>query len=768
MKKYILILSFLASLMFSFGQQGDGGSPRGFEEYVNSKIEIPIYSFERPNIEKLRAEDKINDSLQTGPWRYGYGNYTSLDLLNAGVWITKENGDKVWLMEVSSEEAKTINLIFSNTKIPNGNELYVYNPEGTFVLGKFTENHIYKGELGTELVPGHRVVVEYFVPFSNANNIGNVEVTLVTHGYRSTKEYQVKAFGSSGSCNMNVNCPDGLPYENQKNSVMLISTGTGLCSGALINNTNFDGTPYVLTANHCYDNNLASWVFRFNWQSSTCGNPPSTPTYRALSGSSLRARRIKSDFLLLEITGGLTIDDKVPATHNPYFSGWDRGKYAPTSTFGIHHPSGDIKKISFDDDPAIASTFTSGSVTSDPEGTWKVSWDRNTTTEGGSSGSPLFNSNGVIIGQLWGGDAGCSNTTYGEDFYGSVYSSWNPTGSSNSGQLEHWLDPAGIGNSTIVGYDPYATPLALDVTVSNLSGHKGASCLPGFIPEILIHNSGATEITSLKVNYTYNGAATQTLNWTGSLISNGYETIPLPWMSSQNGSNEISVELSDPNGLIDDDMSDNLIEYTYNATIDGASVLFKFYMGCFPDENSWELKDNVGNILYSGGNYPSPTNSNFLDEKDFCLPNGCYTLTLKDSHGDGVYSSNQVGCNYDGRMSLTQTADNTLLASLTTAEANFGSSKSFSFCINNASVSLNEMENKVSIYPNPSKGIFNIAMDFSGTKEITLTNIAGKVVGSYKVTDNFFQINESQLSNGIYVLTISNENNRVTRKLIVE
>src|SRR5690554_5346593 len=191
MKKYILILSFLASLMFSFGQQGDGGEPRGSANILKSGVEVPRYSFEQPNIESLRAEDKINDSLQIGPWRFGFNYSTSLDLYNSGTWTTKKNGDKIWLIEISSNKAKTINLTFSNTRIPDGNELYVYNPEKTFVLGKFTENHIYKGELGTELVPGNKVIVEYYVPSRNSENIGKVEVSTVTHGYRTADRKSV-------------------------------------------------------------------------------------------------------------------------------------------------------------------------------------------------------------------------------------------------------------------------------------------------------------------------------------------------------------------------------------------------------------------------------------------------------------------------------------------------------------------------------------------------------------------------------------------------
>ena len=152
---------------------------------------------------------------------------------------------------------------------------------------------------------------------------------------------------------MNVNCNDGIPWQNQRNSaLMLVSGSNGFCSGALINNTQNDGKPYVLTANHCYSN-PASWIFRFNWQSSNCNNPGSSPSFVSLSGATLRAKRQPSDMCLVEITGGLQ-NGTVPLSYNPYFSGYNNSNTPATSAVSIHHPAGDIKKISFDDNPVSA------------------------------------------------------------------------------------------------------------------------------------------------------------------------------------------------------------------------------------------------------------------------------------------------------------------------------------------------------------------------------------------------------------------------------
>lgn len=446
MKRKLLILAGILFLgTISFAQiQGDGGNPRTYDlKNIDARV------FSTPDIGALKAEDAINDIEKTGPWRFGHNHYTDFNFTNSGTWSELSNGGKIWRIKVTCLEALTINLTFENLVIPEGNELYVYNPDKSFILGKFTARHLYQGQLGTELVPGSTSIVEYYVAPQNVNQPKSLTLNVVTHGYRTAQEFQQKAFGSSGSCNMNVACPEGVPWENQiRSAVMLVSGSSGFCSGAMINNTQNDGTPYVLTANHCYSN-PASWIFRFNWQSATCNNPASSPSYVSLSGAVLRSRRVPSDFALVEITGGL-VNGTVPDSYNTYFPGWDNSDDIPTSALCVHHPSGDIKKLAFDNN-ALSSSNGMGS--SEPNSQWRTQWDLNTTTEPGSSGSPLFDQTGRIIGQLWGGGASCFNLS-APDYYGKVSYSWDPSGSNSTNQLKHWLDPNNDGNTVLDGYDP--------------------------------------------------------------------------------------------------------------------------------------------------------------------------------------------------------------------------------------------------------------------------------------------------------------------------
>ncbi len=450
MKKKLL---FAASLMLlgttTFSQQGDGGTPL-FNTSETALNDIDSRVFETPDIDELRIEDAIVDADKSGPWRFGYNNDTDLNFSNSGTWLDLANGGKLWQVVLNCDNALTVNLTFENLTIPAGNEMYVFNPSKSFILGKFTRNHIYEGQLGTELVPGSTAIVEYYVAPENVNAAKSLTISKVTHGYRTAGEFQEKAFGSSGNCNMNSICPDGDPIRNPiRATMMLVSGSNGFCTGSMINNTANDGRPYVLTANHCTgSNNFAQWIFRFNWASANCSNPGSSPSFVSMSGSTLRSRRTASDFCLVEITGDLE-NGTVPEAYNTYFPGWDNSGSTPSVTTCVHHPSGDIKKIAFDDN---AATSGNGMGSTENNSQWVVSWDRNTTTEPGSSGSPLFDQNNRIIGQLWGGGASCSNLS-APDYYGKVSSSWDPNGSNSSNHLQTWLDPSDT-ETTLDGFDP--------------------------------------------------------------------------------------------------------------------------------------------------------------------------------------------------------------------------------------------------------------------------------------------------------------------------
>ncbi len=443
-----LTLYVLSLLLFvwinSNAQINIGGEPISFMYDKSVKSNLVYELMQTVDVESLTAEDKINDQYKDIPWRFGFEFEVNYNPENSGVWDVLPKGDKIWRLGIKSDGAFTINLIFNNYLLPPNAKLFVYSADKSEIIGAFTDaNNQDDGYFATTLIRSDAIIIEYYEPY-NAAFAGELNLGTVTHGYRDAYSY-AKAFGGSGSCNVNVACPQSAGWENEIKSVTHLITGSYVCTGALINNAENDGTPYYLSADHCY-NTPGALVFWFNWESTTCTNPSTSPPYNSMSGSVQRARNSASDFWLVEL------NSTPPSSYNVYYAGWNRANSAESSSVAIHHPSGDIKKISFDYDSYTSDLYlgTSGVANSH----WKITdWDLG-TTEGGSSGSPLFDPNHRIVGQLHGGYAACGNNS--ADWYGKLSTSWS-YGSTAATRLSDWLDPNNTGVTAINGYDPNAS-----------------------------------------------------------------------------------------------------------------------------------------------------------------------------------------------------------------------------------------------------------------------------------------------------------------------
>ncbi len=368
-----------------------------------------------------------------------------------GTWEYSKKGNAVWRVKIHSANAYSLNLGFSQFFLPKKSQFFIYTPDRTNVLGPFTsdDNDGHK-QLWTPIIEGDEVVLELQI---KRESIGSLLLEL------GTVNHDFMGFGMrlmSGACNVDVVCgaADGYPRVDQYRDIIRSAAvysigGTLACSGALINNARSDCTPYFLTADHCgiSSGNASSVVVYWNYENSYCREPDSAdsgatgdgPLTDFNSGSTMRATYQPSDFTLIEL------DDPVSETAQAYFAGWDRSPNPPGGAIGIHHPNTDEKRISFEDDPC-----TLGSFFGAPESHIRVNdWDLG-TTEPGSSGSPLFNPEKQIIGQLSGGLAACGNNEYDE--YGWIAVSWEGGGSPAT-RLRDWLDPDGTDTQTIGGKD---------------------------------------------------------------------------------------------------------------------------------------------------------------------------------------------------------------------------------------------------------------------------------------------------------------------------
>ncbi|MBW6492030.1 MAG: T9SS type A sorting domain-containing protein [Lentimicrobium sp.] len=459
---FLIIFTFFLILflpVFSFGQLSHGGIPQGFL-LKNKSVSITKVSPGRPDIEKLLHEDAVNEAAGM-PERMGIGFIAGYNTSNAGSWITY-GGRQIWNLQIELPGAVGIGLYFTDFNLPAGAELFIYSADKQHFIGAFSNHNNHpSGLFATEIVKGDKIIVEYSVPeFTVPDNKFTISEVLFVYRPMSFPVNKSALNETSGSCQVNTICNEGDNWRDQIKSVVKIVVKTGLssfwCTGSLINNTAYDFEPYLLTADHCARSgsgayaspqDVLQWVFYFRNESQECDNTvlseSKTLTGAVKVASSSPLQNDGSDFYLL------LLNNNIPASFEAYFSGWDRtGDFSPSGV-GIHHPSGDVKKIS-----TYTTQLTNDQWGNNPETHFRLNWSATAnghgTTEGGSSGSPLFDNKGRIIGLLTGGQSGCTNLT-GFDYYGKFSYSWLSNGSNDTLKLQPWLDPLNIGSVNLNG-----------------------------------------------------------------------------------------------------------------------------------------------------------------------------------------------------------------------------------------------------------------------------------------------------------------------------
>ncbi len=450
-----LIMSFSAFSQISTNENPYSYKIEGFNYQNITKVKI-----DKPDLEQVLEEDIENDK-QNKMMRFGVILPVYKDFFELADKTQTSDGT-MWTLSVESEEAEALIFYSDNFKLPRTGKFFVYNPERTKVLGAFTHrNNNEFNTFATEYIEGEKIILEYYQPNTELEQ-AQIELTEIGYAYRGITKLSSE-YRSSGDCNVNVNCSEGDDYRQQQRGVCRIqirmsSQYIGWCTGTLVNNTNYDLKPYLLSAAHCIEDVASTsyysqFVFYFKYENSGCSVTASEPSRsRSVTGTSVKAYDNTygsngSDFALM------LLSDDIPQSYSPYWCGWDKRNTAVNNGVGIHHPSGDVKKISTFNTRLQNSSYGSSSATH-----WYVEWAETENgwgiMEGGSSGSALFNPEGRIVGTLTGGASGCDvPASYKYDVYGKMSWHWSSNGNTNSRKLDHWLDPNETGVSYIDGMD---------------------------------------------------------------------------------------------------------------------------------------------------------------------------------------------------------------------------------------------------------------------------------------------------------------------------
>lgn len=523
MSMFKIAAAVAAGLLLSATVSADTGtSERGWQQ-PEPRGEFG-YLLPMPDLDKIRADDAKGEG---GAFRYGVVIPTGQLDLGAGKWTALDRGRMRWQIDVLSPGATSLDAQFERFQLPDGAEMYLSSADGKVTWGPYDSSHASAdGRFYSPYVPGEQMQISLIVPAQLAAEV-DLALSGVTHGYRGFFQAE-SGLLKSGSCNVDVACPLGNGWGDQIDSVghyTFVRSGSSyVCTGSLIANTGNTNTPLFLTANHCVNSSAVanSVVVYWNYQSGSCRTPGSsssgTPLSRSIathsqSGATLLANHSASDFALLRL------NQDVPSASGPFWSGWDRRNQSFTSAVGIHHPAGHEKRIS-NTTQALGIT---GYLQSSGGGTTHLrvpSW-ANGTTEGGSSGSGLWNSDKRLIGQLHGGYAACGNTR--DDWYGRLAVSWNGGGSAATRLRDH-LDPGGTAANTTNGYRAGGSPpppppppneLSNGVPVTGLSASTGQELrytisVPAGASNLSIAISGGSGDADLYVRF---GSAPTTSTW---------------------------------------------------------------------------------------------------------------------------------------------------------------------------------------------------------------------------------------------------------------
>ncbi len=675
MKKILQKIAFISFAAFTVSsieaQTQKLGSPKSYSDKiisvksgfvlpeVNNEVELAYY-----------ANEAAVSSLKL--MQYGKAIETNINFFEQARKSTLSNGDNLYQFMVESSNAVSLNLIFSQFHLKEGTLMYIFSADKSDFIGAYTSlNNNTSNELGTELLYSNKIIVEIQEPKLNENQ-SQLTIGKVIHGFINLDDHIEKALNTSGDCNIDINCPQGSGWEIPRNGVaMLVNGSGGFCTGSMVNNTSGVLIPYFLTANHC-GSNPGSWIFRFRWESPIgqfdCGTNVASgngPENMNVNGGVTRASYSPSDFHLIELNSAPN-----PAW-NVNYNGWNRLDVPPTSGAGIHHPDGDIKKIAVTTTP-----YTTSSFGGSPMNHWHAIWSEG-VTEVGSSGSPLFDQNRRIVGQLHGGASGCFSSDQSDE-YGKFSASWIG-GGTNSTRLSNWLDPQNTGLEFVDAdvtnnLDPYFA--------GNVIGIENTLCTGNIQPKVVLTNGGSNLMTTATISYSIDGV-NYTYDWTGSIGLYESDTVILNQVTLNSGSHTFIAEVLDPNGTIDENMNNNVLTKNFNTIVGGVNLVLTLNLDCYASETSWEIVDQNSVSLFQGGSYTetNPVTNSIINE-NVCLVEGeCYDFFIRDTYGDGM-TSNANNC-ADGSYYLSNSNNDTLVQ-LLQSEANFQFENVKNFCVGSA------------------------------------------------------------------------------------
>lgn len=778
---------------------------------VTSLSQVPVLNLPKINLAQIQAEDQIRDN-QGLLYRIGVAQFTNITTENSGVWTMNTDGSRTWNLRIHSPEAEALSFLFETFKIYGGTTLKITDLNGKNVHNPLTvadvEDHFRQN---AALCGGDDLILTLHEPaFTQPSEI---LIDRVIHNYRSTGYAKKEKINESATCEVNVNCsPVGDTWQDEKKGVARIyvveAASAGWCTGSLINNTAQDCKPYFLTALHCGVStsaaNMTQWKFYFRYEAPTCTNPSTVGTLANyfITGCVRKADSADnggdtgSDFLLVQLGSAAneaaTITSLKSANFSAYWNGWNANNTATTGGTGIHHPAGDIKKIS---------TFSGATVSNSWGGTvqnthWRLTWTSNSNgygvTEGGSSGSPLFNnSQGYIIGTLTGGGSFCTAQT-SPDMYGKISYHWTSNGTTAAKQLKPWLDPTNSGALTLAGSANPCTPTTPVAPVANFVANQ-TNVTPATTVSFTDQSTGVPNSWAWAISpatgWAYAAGTTSTSqNPQVTFNTVGQYTVTLTATNAQGSDAEVKTNyiiVAAATGPCTPSVSGTCDEYIQNVALNTINNTTACTSGGYTSYAS------ISTPLAKGSQYTvtvtpavganigqAYTNDEIAVWIDY---NNDFTFSATERVGYVIVAtgwSNQFTFTVPTsaitgavkmRVRISYSVDGAIDPC---AVSTFGEVEDYTINITaGGGVGLEESTlNNLLVYPNPANemAMFDLTNMQEKVNEIQLVDITGRVIQTEKVQENIkvYSMNISELAKGTYTVVCNGINASSNQRLI--
>ena len=366
------------------------------------------------------------------------------------------------------------------------------------------------------------------------------------------------------------------------------------------------------------------------------------------------------------------------------------------------------------------------------------------------------------------------------------------TGANNNFTVDADMEPyttatVSAGYNWVSQLITYGAPnYSLDVSVEDIVSptkdpnytRENPSCAS---PIIRLKNVGTNSVSSIVVNYGFQGGASLTHTWTGHLNFLDTALVVLPpstvIMTSTTAAT-FTVNIGKVNGLNDQNTYNNNYQSSFNpAVVFPDTIVVKLFTNKSTDpntgknESSWTLFDQNGLIVASRHN----NNNITLYIDTVVLTPGCYKLSLDDSGCDGLswWANTAAGngsCRFErpsgGSAFFTFPSD---------IGCNF--TKNFNVlprplnAVNLPNITLN---NEINIFPNPANETLHLVFDLIKAQQVQyrIIDVCGRILQQkdiYISGGHYEQLDLSMFGNGIYFVTTAlADGTIITKKIMVQ